>query len=228
MAYRLAMPEDASRRWMTYAEIAEALKLPSAKAGEAKARRSKWERMIGNDGFARVAVPLSVLEEPHPLRRPNAEARRRPHEGPVEAPTVAAVLAELRVSHEQVAGGLRRRAEVAEARAEAAEAQAREQRERAGRAEGERDAVQAEAAALRADVARLREEVLAERERANTGLIRVAEAARLREAVVAERERANAALERALEAEARLAAGTPPGARAVKALRAFLARRKRP
>ncbi len=69
--------------------------------------------------------------------------------------------------------------------------------------------------------------MLAERERANTGLIRVAEAARLREAMVAERERANAALERALEAEARLAAGTP-GARAVKALRAFLARRKRP
>ena len=54
------MPEDASRRWMTYAEIAAALKLPSAKAGEAKARRAKWERMLGNDGFARVAVPLSV------------------------------------------------------------------------------------------------------------------------------------------------------------------------
>ena len=73
----------------------------------------------------------------------------------------------------------------------------------AGRTEGKRDATQAGVAALRAEAARLRDEVLAERERANTGLIRVAEAARLREAMVAERERANAALERALEAEAR-------------------------
>src|SRR5687767_13485875 len=40
------MPEDASRRWMTYAEIATALNLPSAKAGEAKARRAKWERTL--------------------------------------------------------------------------------------------------------------------------------------------------------------------------------------
>lgn len=221
------MPEDASRRWMTYAEIATALNLPSAKAGEAKARRAKWERTLGNDGFARVAVPLSVLEELHPLRRPNAEGRRRPYEGPAEVPSVAAVLAELRVSHEQVAGELRRRAEAAEARAEAAETQAREQRERAGRAEGERDAVQAEAAALRAEAARLREEMLAERERANAGLTRLAEAARLREAMVAERERANAALARAMEAEARLAAGSPV-ARALKTWRAFLAQRKRP
>src|SRR5918997_6747177 len=98
------MPEDASRRWLTYAEIAAALKLPSAKAGEAKSRRAKWERTLGNDGFARVAVPLSVLEEPHPLRRPNVEGRRRLHEGPTEVPSVAAVLAELRISHEQVAG----------------------------------------------------------------------------------------------------------------------------
>ena len=63
------MPEDASRRWMTYAEIAFALGLPSAKAGESKARRSNWQRQIGNDGLARVAVPLSVLDAPPPPRR---------------------------------------------------------------------------------------------------------------------------------------------------------------
>lgn len=228
------MPEDASRRWMTYAEIATALHLPSVKAGEAKARRAKWERTLGNDGFARVAVPLSVLEEPYPLRRHNAEVRRSPYEGPMQALSLAAVLTELKGSHEQVAGELRRRAETAEARAETAEARARQladelatQHDRAGRTEGERDAARAEAAALRAEVARLRDEVLAERERANTGLVRVAEAARLREAMVAERERANAALERALEAEARLEAGSP-AAQVLKAWRAFLARRKRP
>ena len=228
------MPEDASRRWMTYAEIATALNLPSAKAGEAKVRRAKWERTLGNDGLARVAVPLSVLEELHPLRRPNAEHRRNPYEGPVQALSLSAVLAELKVSHEQVAGELRRRAETAEARVETAEAWARQladelatQHERAGRTEGERDTARAEAAALRAEVARLRDEVLAERERANTGLVRLAEAARLREAVVAERERANAALERAAEAEGRLAAGSS-AARVLKACRAFLARRRGP
>src|SRR5215207_9551340 len=130
------MPEDVSRRWMSYAEIAEALNLPSAKAGEAKARRAKWERVIGNDGFARVAVPLPVLEEPHPLRRPNAEGRRRPHETPTEAPSVAAVLAELKVSHEQATGELRRRAEAAEARAHQLAGELAAQHERAGRAEG--------------------------------------------------------------------------------------------
>ena len=65
---------------------------------------------------------------------------------------------------------------------------------------------------------------MAERERANNALARAAEVVRLREAVLAERERANAALERAAEAEARLAAGSP-GVRALKAWRAFLARR---
>ncbi len=228
------MPEDASRRWMTYAEIAAALNLPSVKAGEAKARRAKWERMLGNDGFARAAVPLSVLEEPHPLQRRNAEGRRNPYEGPMQALSLAAVLAELKITHEQVANELRRRAETAEAGAETAEARARQladelaaQHERAGRTEVERDAARAEAAALRAEVARLRDEVLAERERANTGLVRLAEAARLREAVVAERERANAALERAAEAEGRLAAGFS-AARVLKACRAFLARRRGP
>ncbi len=37
---RVTMPDDASRRWMTYAEIALTLGLPSAKAGESKARRA--------------------------------------------------------------------------------------------------------------------------------------------------------------------------------------------
>ena len=74
-------------------------------------------------------------------------------------------------------------------------------------------------------MAQLRNEVLAERERVNTGLVRLAEAAWLREAVVAEREQANAALERAAEAEGRLAAGSP-AARVLRACRAFLGRRR--
>ena len=78
-----------------------------------------------------------------------------------------------------------------------------------------------------AEAARLREAVVAERERANAALARAAEVVRLREAVVAERERANKALERVAEAEGQLAAGSL-GVRALKAWQAFLARRKRP
>jgi hypothetical protein len=68
--------EDASRRWMTYVEIAGALGLPSAKAGESKARRSNWQRQIANDGLARVAVPLSALD--------SSPRFRRPHVGPTK------------------------------------------------------------------------------------------------------------------------------------------------
>jgi chromosome segregation ATPase len=230
---------------LTYAEIAEALRLPSAKAGEAKARRAKWQRTIGNDGFARVAVPLSVLEEPYPHRRANRDLKDRPSEGPAkglqDTSTINALLDEVRAAYEQASAELRRRAETAEQRAERAEAEAAGLRERVTKAEAETvglreqttaeraraDAAEQEATRLRAEVAALRQEILGERERANEGLARVTEVARLQEGLVAERERANAAFERALEAEARLAAGTP-GARALKALRAFLARQKRP
>src|SRR5215203_3496597 len=126
------MPEDASRRWMTYAEIATALDLQSAKAGEAKARRAKWERTLGNDGLARVAVPLSVLEEPHPLRTSDAEGDRRPYEGPARTPTVNALVAELKASHEQIVGELRRRSEEAEARMRELVGEVAVQREQAG------------------------------------------------------------------------------------------------
>jgi hypothetical protein len=110
---------------MTYAEIAAALGLPSAKAGEAKARRAKWERQVGNDGFARVAVPLSVLEEPNPQRRARPATASRASEGPPQALQINLLLAELKAaqeraieelkaSHDRLAGELRDRAVWAE------------------------------------------------------------------------------------------------------------------
>jgi hypothetical protein len=203
------MPEDASRRWMTYAEIATALDLPSAKAGEAKARRAKWERTLGNDGLARVAVPLSVLEEPHPPRRPDAEGRRRPAEGPAQAAVVSALVAELKAGHEQALGEMRRRAEAAEARAARAEAAAAEMpelRERAGRAEGE-------AASLRnlVDVERAR----ATRAEAQRDEARIGRAAAEASRIASD-----------LEARAELAGWTAGGPLA-RAWRALLNRRRR-
>ena len=173
------MPDAGELRWMTYAEIRDAFVLPSTKAAVQRSRRAGWPRRQNNaDKFARVGVPVAALAAP---RNPSHEASRNPPGGApargdgatgslpggVMAPHgVNAILAELKASHERLAGELQARAERAEA-----------------------------------EVAQLRGDVLAERERANK------------------------ALERAAEAEGRLAAGSP-AVRALKAWRAFLARRK--
>ena len=199
------MPDAGELRWMTYAEIRDAFALPSTKAAVQRSRRAGWPRRLNNaDKLARVGVPVEALAAPRtPSREPT---RTPPGAGPARGDGVTgslpggvtdphgvnAVLAELKASHDRLAGELRERAERAEV-----------------------------------EVARLRGDVLAERERANAALARAAEVVRLREAVVAERERANKALERAAEAEGRLAAGSP-AVRALKAWRAFLARRRRP
>lgn len=86
------MVEDASRRWLTYSEVAQAFGLPSAKAGESKARRAKWERQLGNDRLARAAVPLSVLETLKP--------RRTPYDAPTTSPLTEALLAEITSAHQ--------------------------------------------------------------------------------------------------------------------------------
>jgi hypothetical protein len=48
-------------RWMTYAEAAAALGVDPDSVAR-RARRQGWERMPGNDGTMRIAVPLSVLD----------------------------------------------------------------------------------------------------------------------------------------------------------------------
>ena len=162
------MPEEPSRRWMTYAEIAAELGLPSAKAGEAKARRARWERQVGNDGFARVAVPLSALDGPHPLRRRPAEGERRAAEGPTKAPAVSVVVAELKAAHEQSLAELKsshgqQTGELRE-RAERAEAEATRERDRAEGALIRAASAEAEAKGLREALDRDRE-LLAEARR---------------------------------------------------------------
>ena len=133
------MPDDASRRWMTYAEIATALRLPSAKAGESKARRAKWERRIGNDGFARVAVPLPVLEDLPPLRRVVEETTEAP-----PLPPTGNIAMDLRGAYEAVIAETLRRASTAEARLAEAERQLAEipaLREALGASTGEAEAL---------------------------------------------------------------------------------------
>ena len=162
------MPDDASRRWMTYAEIAIALGLPSAKAGESKARRAKWERRLGNDGFARVAVPLSVLEDPPPSRRPLEGAT----EAPLLPPTDQ-MAADLRGAYEAVISETLRRAAAAEVRLAEAERQLSEipaLREAIGASKGEAEALRRTIDHEREVRGRAEVEAAAQRERASRAL----------------------------------------------------------
>lgn len=122
------MPDAGDIRWMTYAEIRDAFALPSTKAAVQRSRRAGWPRRQNNaDKFARVAVPVAALAAP---RNPSHEASRNPPVvvlargngiagglpgGATDPHGVNAVLAELKASHDRLAGELRGRAERAEA-----------------------------------------------------------------------------------------------------------------
>jgi hypothetical protein len=189
------MSDTPSRRWMTYREIAEALGLPSAKAGEARARRAKWERQIGNDGFARVAVPVSILEEMPPPRHrgatpsPTEQQGNRPYEGPTTSQEIKALRAELKALHEGAMQEALRRASAAEAKLAEVEREASDLRASSAAAQAEASALRTEAAGLRSDAAGLRERV--EREQ-----VLAAEARNDRAGAIARIEEMQAALAR--------------------------------
>ena len=70
-------------RLMTYAELGEAIGR-SEIAARSVAIRKRWRRVLGNDGKARVAVPVEPLER----LQAKAEARavEQPEPEPVEQP----------------------------------------------------------------------------------------------------------------------------------------------
>ena len=57
---RLVHDEGPDVRWMSYAELAQARGISVASAKRLTLRR-KWRRQAGNDGTARVGVPISEL-----------------------------------------------------------------------------------------------------------------------------------------------------------------------
>ena len=63
---------------LTYAEMAEALKIAPASANRL-ARRKRWPRLKGNDGRTRVAVPDDALVSP-------ASPPDNPSVGPMDNP----------------------------------------------------------------------------------------------------------------------------------------------
>ena len=105
---------DEAGRWMTYGALAKirGITRPSA---ERLARRMKWRRQGGNDGFARVLVPVAFIEPA------GDRAKDRPHEGQGEPPrdsdaSVAfqAALIAVREAHAGEVVALQTRANVAE------------------------------------------------------------------------------------------------------------------
>jgi hypothetical protein len=120
-------------RSLTYAEIAEALRITPESANRL-ARRKRWPRMKGNDGRTRVAVPEEALVRPDsPPANPGDSPPAASPDNPVHA-QIARLDREL--AHAQIArmegelAGIREaraRASAVGARAEAAEARASEE-----------------------------------------------------------------------------------------------------
>ena len=108
------MEADEAGRWMTYGQLAAARRISRASA-ERLARRMKWRRQGGNDGFARVLVPLAFIEPA------GDKARDKPQEAQGEAPrdsdaSVAfqAALIAVREAHAGEVAALQTRANIAE------------------------------------------------------------------------------------------------------------------
>jgi hypothetical protein len=157
--------------WLTYADLAEKLGVELASA-QRRAFRAKWPRQPGNDGKARVGVPLTALEggeraktHRQPDRTPDIGVALAVLQGRLEAAEAALAaktqeLAEVREDRARLAGevdGLKTSAEhlheaAAQARREAGETRhrAEEAEQAAARVRGEKQALEAALAQIRA------------------------------------------------------------------------------
>lgn len=130
-------------RWMSYAELGQVRGISTASATRLAFRR-KWRRQVGNDGTARVAVPIGEARRQHD----------RPHDGMADvtggaradtARVVAALEGAVAALRERAAAADRQADQAekgrgaAETRAERAEQAITEAQNRAERAESGRD-----------------------------------------------------------------------------------------
>ena len=129
-------PIGGDSRWMTYAELAQARGIREPAAVRLVQRRG-WERHQGNDGSARVAVPVAELRPSKPV-----------------APAVMSVVPD---SQAEALARERERADRAEARAERAEADAVAARSEANRAGQAREEARVQAGAAEGEAKALRE-----------------------------------------------------------------------
>lgn len=146
-------------RSMSYAELADALDMTPGSVRNL-VRRKRWQRVQGNDGRARVHVPLEALEGDGATDAPTSSPTDAPTDGATSPPTDAPSPLEAMRDERDAA-----RAELADVRVTLADATARLEaerekadalRERMGEAHDDRDRWAAMADALRADATELR------------------------------------------------------------------------
>ena len=136
-------------RWMTYAELGKARGISTASATRLAFRR-KWRRQGGNDGIARVAVPVGEDQRRHDDRDDARSDDRDDITHVVSALEVSvASLTNRAEAAETRADRAENRAEQAETRADRAERAVADERNRADRAESSRDAERARSDELR-------------------------------------------------------------------------------
>lgn len=107
---------------LTYAELAQRLSIKPASA-KRLAQRRKWNRVVGNDGIARVHVPLSAVPGDVPDDVPgDVSDDVTPSVSPPVTPDLSSHVAHL----EGLVEGLRGQLEAEQRRADAAETRARD------------------------------------------------------------------------------------------------------
>ena len=126
-------------RWMTYAELGKARGISTASATRLAFRR-KWRRQSGNDGIARVAVPIGEDQSRHDDRGDARDVGRDDITRVVSALEASvASLTNRAEAAETWADRAEIRVEQAETRADRADQALIDERNRANRAEIGRD-----------------------------------------------------------------------------------------
>ena len=162
-----------SDRWMTYGELGSVRRISRVSAVRL-ARRMKWSRQKGNDGFARVLVPVAWQEPAGDRTRDNPDDTHE--EGPGVAADTTAAIAALEAAVTMLGKQLdheRTRADVAQGRLDDVQgkladlqAELAAAMEVADRSSSELQAAQIAASEAQADAAELRQ---AEAARAGQG-----------------------------------------------------------
>jgi hypothetical protein len=120
----------ADGRWLSKAELARVRQISSASA-DRLIRRQGWRKALGNDGRARVLVPLTWAEPRN--ANPTDKAASNPTDTLADPTDIRRIVS----GFETAIAALRDRAEAAEARADRLEQARDAERARADRAEGE-------------------------------------------------------------------------------------------
>jgi hypothetical protein len=93
------MPDQT--RMMTYAEAAQLLGI-KVESVMRRARNRKWHKELGNDGLARIAVPLSIIPPDDPPALPADDPPEPQKDDPGLSARIASLETEVRMLRESM------------------------------------------------------------------------------------------------------------------------------